>query len=45
LRVLAIQKPLFLRVLQTGLAPLFLFDLYRLGRLYQLNKDPQYYLR
>lgn len=45
LGVLAFHQPLFLRILLTGLAPLFLFDLYRLGRLYQLNKDPQYHLR
>ncbi len=45
LGVLAFHQPLFLRILQTGLAPLLLFDLYRLGRLYQLNKDPQYHLR
>lgn len=45
LGVLAFHQLLFLRILQTGLAPLFLFDLYRLGRLYQLNKDPKYHLR
>ena len=45
LGVLAFHQPLVSRILQTGLAPLFLFDLYRLGRLYQLNKDPQYHLR
>lgn len=39
---LAFYQPLLLRVLQTGLAPLFLFDLYRLVKLYQLNKDPKY---
>jgi glycosyltransferase involved in cell wall biosynthesis len=40
--VLAIHQPLLLRVLQTGLAPLFLFDVYRLVKLYQLNKDPKH---
>jgi glycosyltransferase involved in cell wall biosynthesis len=45
LGVLAFHQPLVSRILQTGLAPLFLFDLYRLGSLYQLNKDPQYHLR
>ena len=37
--VLSIQTGLYRRILKTGRAPLFLFDLYRLGRLYQLNKD------
>jgi glycosyltransferase involved in cell wall biosynthesis len=37
--VLSIQTDLYRHILKTGRAPLFLFDLYRLGRLYQLNKD------
>jgi glycosyltransferase involved in cell wall biosynthesis len=36
---LSCKTGLYRRILQTGRAPLFLFDLYRLGRLYQLNKD------
>lgn len=37
--VLSIQTGLYRHILKTGKAPLFLFDLYRLGRLYQLIKD------
>ena len=36
---LSLKTGLYRRILKTGRAPLFLFDLYRLGRLYQLNKD------
>jgi glycosyltransferase involved in cell wall biosynthesis len=39
LLALSIQIGLYSRILKTGRAPLFLFDLYRLGRLYELNKD------
>lgn len=36
---LSVKIGLYRRILKTGRAPLLLFDLYRLGRLYQLNKD------
>lgn len=36
---LSLKTGLYRRILKTGRAPLFLFDLYRLGRLYQLNKE------
>jgi glycosyltransferase involved in cell wall biosynthesis len=36
---LSLKTGLFRGMLKTGRAPLFLFDLYRLGRLYQLNKN------
>jgi len=36
---LSVQTGLYRRILKTGRTPLFLFDLYRLGRLYQLDKD------
>ena len=36
---LSLKIGFYRRILKTGRAPLFLFDLYRLGRLYQLNKD------
>jgi glycosyltransferase involved in cell wall biosynthesis len=36
---LSLQTGLYRHILKTGRAPLFLFDLYRLGRLYQLNKN------
>jgi glycosyltransferase involved in cell wall biosynthesis len=39
---LSLQTSLYRRILKTGRAPLFLFDLYRLGRLYQLNKDAKH---
>lgn len=38
--LLSLLTPLFYQLLKTGFAPLFLFDLYRLGRLHQLGKNP-----
>ena len=42
---LSLKTGLYRRILRTGRAPLFIFDLYRLCRLYQLNKDAKRELR
>ena len=41
---LSLKTGLYRRILRTGRAPLFIFDLYRLCRLYQLNKDAKHEL-
>lgn len=42
---LSLQTGLYRHILKTGRAPLFLFDLYRLGRLYQLSKNAKRHRR
>jgi glycosyltransferase involved in cell wall biosynthesis len=42
---LSLKTGLYRHILRTGRAPLFIFDLYRLCRLYQLNKDAKRELR
>ncbi|MFM6964892.1 MAG: glycosyltransferase family 2 protein [Sphingomonadales bacterium] len=44
LKSLSLAAPILKGLLLTGLSPIFIFDAYRLGRLYQLDKNATNYL-